>query len=405
MYDAIIVGARCAGSAVAMLLARQGFRILLLDRATFPSDTLSGHFIFYPGVQQLSRWGLLESIIASGCPPITSFSTNLGDFTLRGTVEPIDGVPGAIGPRRTILDTILVEAAAQAGAEVRTGFTVTDVIWDGDQVTGIRGHVQHGQPVTEHAAIIIGADGKHSRIAQLVDAPTTQEVPPLTCLYYSYWSDFPCDGFELNWRPRRLTLTFPTNDGLTFQAIEWPRAEFQALRSGLETNYLDTLTMMPDLRERLAGARRASIIYGTGDTPNCFRKRFGPGWALVGDAAHVKDPTPAQGISDAFADADVLAEKLGRAFSGELPIETALTRYETERNQRALPEYERTCQMAHLEGWNAPDVLALRAALRDNPAGTSAFFSTFTQMIPPETFFSPDNISRIMQQAAMTDPL
>src|SRR5690606_8764836 len=158
MYDAIVVGARCAGSPTAMLLAREGFRVLILDRASFPSDTLSAHYIHQPGVARLKRWRLLHQVAASNCPPARAPSVDVGPFQLRGTPPPAGDAAEAYAPRRTVLDQILVEAAAAAGVEVRERFSVTDLVMEGDRVTGIRGHGVGGAPVTEQARIVIGAD-------------------------------------------------------------------------------------------------------------------------------------------------------------------------------------------------------------------------------------------------------
>src|SRR5262252_74108 len=114
MYDAIIVGARAAGSPTAMLLARKGHRVLLLDRAEFPSDTLSTHYIHQPGVARLARWGLLDQVVAGGCTPVREAIFDPGPFTLTGTPPPADGHADAYAPRRTVLDAILLEAAAKA---------------------------------------------------------------------------------------------------------------------------------------------------------------------------------------------------------------------------------------------------------------------------------------------------
>jgi flavin-dependent dehydrogenase len=400
MYDAIVVGARCAGSATALLLARQGHKVLLVDKATFPSDTISGHFIMHPGVVRLKKWGLLDRVFASGCPPITRFSSNLGDYTLSGQVPyDFDGLPYAVGPRRTVLDTILVEAAVEAGAELRQGFAVNDVLWEDDRAVGIRGRTQEGSPVTERAHIVIGADGKHSKIAQLVQAPTYREAPSLTCWYMSYWSEFPCEGLEINWRHHRISFTFPTNDGLVQNAVAWPHQEFHAFRSNIEQNYLNTLNMMPDIAERLPDARRESQFYAMADLPGFFRKPYGEGWALVGDAGHHKDPTPAYGISDAFCDAELLADALQKGFAGEQSFEDALSDYEQHRNTRAIPDYEETCQRASLEMWDTPDMLGLRSALRGNEEDTSRFCAVMARAIPRESFFAPENIQRIMRQA------
>jgi flavin-dependent dehydrogenase len=403
MYDAIIVGARAAGSSTAMLLARKGYCVLMVDRATFPSDTISGHFIMHPGVVQLHRWGLLDKVIASGCPPINKVSSNFGDFTLTGHTPPeLGDLPFAIGPRRTVLDTLLAEAAVEAGAELRQGFTVTDVSCDNGQVVGIQGHGQDGASVTERARIVIGADGKHSKIAQLVEAPRYKEVPSLTCWYMSYWSGYPSEGLEVNWRHHRIIFSFPTNDGLVLHAVAWPHAEFHDFRSNIEQNYVDTLMMMPDIAERLPDARRESQFYAMADLPGFFCKPYGPGWALVGDAGHHKDPTPAYGISDAFLDAELLADAIHNGFSGEQSLENALADYEQRRNARAIPDHEATHEQARLEMWDAPEALSLRAAMRHNAEATDRFCAMVTRAIPREAFFTPKNLFQIIGVRGMS---
>ena len=404
MYDAIVVGARCAGSATALLLARKGYRVLLVDKAVFPSDTISGHFILHRGTVRLKRWGLLDKVLASNCPPITKWSSNFGDFTLTGQVPLIEDAPSAVGPRRTVLDNILLEAAVDAGVEVRQGFAVTDLLWDKACVVGIRGRTKEGSTVTERAQIVIGADGKHSKIAQLVQAPTYMELPSLTCWYYTYWSNFPCDSIELNWRPQRVTFTFPTNDGLTMTALGLPHRELHSFRSDIEGNFRNSLHLMTDLAARSDQARREERFYAMADVPNFLRKPYGLGWALIGDAGHHKDPTLAFGMSDAFCDAELLVDAIHQGLSGEQLLDEALAQYEQKRNARAIPDHEENYRMAHLEGWDAPEVLGLRAALRGNEQDTAHFCAIRARAVSPETFFSPENLQRIMMRQATRTP-
>jgi flavin-dependent dehydrogenase len=270
---------------------------------------------------------------------------------------------------------------------------------DGDQVMGIRGKSSAGTSVTEQAQIVIGADGKHSRIAQLVQAPLYREVSSLTCWYISYWSNFATEGLEMHWRPHRVIFSMETNDGLVMNAVGWRHDDFHQFRSDIEGNFLATMKQMPDLAERLPDARRETPFYGMADVPNFFRKPYGPGWALVGDAGHHKDPTPAFGISDAFCDAELLTDALDAGFSGQQTMQDALAGYEQKRNERAIPDHEFTCQRALLENWDDPQSLQLRAALRDNPADAGQFFGVVVRAIPPQTFFAPDNIGRIMAMA------
>jgi 2-polyprenyl-6-methoxyphenol hydroxylase-like FAD-dependent oxidoreductase len=231
-YDAIVVGARCAGSPTAMLLARSGYQVLVVDRARFPSDTVSTHLLHPPGVAALRRWGLLDRVTATGCPPIDTYAFDFGPFTISGAPG-TDQDPVAYGPRRTVLDKLLVDAASEAGAEVREGFTVDDVVVQDGRVGGVRGHGGDGQTVTEHARVVVGADGRHSRVARAVGPQQYNEKPPLLYSYYTYWSGLPMDGrFETYIRPDRGFAAWPTNDDLTLVIGGWPFAEFEANPGG-----------------------------------------------------------------------------------------------------------------------------------------------------------------------------
>ena len=272
MYDAVVVGARCAGSPTAMLLARKGYRVLLVDRAAFPSDSIRNHFIQHSGIAQLNRWGLLPTVITSNCPPIRDFTTDLGDFPLRVPVEQGDGVDANYAPRRVVLDKILVDAAVAAGVELRERFTVHGLLWDDHRVVGIRGRANGGQMVSEHASIVIGADGVHSVVARAVEAPQYSERPALTYAYYSYFSDVPVDGVEIWLRSWGPYINFPTNDGLTCVAIQAPVAGFHAFRSDIEGNFYQALDAVPELAERVRAGSRKERWYGTADLANFLRK-------------------------------------------------------------------------------------------------------------------------------------
>ena len=188
MFDAIVVGARCAGSPTAMLLARNGYRVLLVDRATFPSDTISTHFVWQLGLACLQRWNLLDRVLATNCPLISQFGMDYGDIQLKFDVIPGDGIAAICVPRRTVLDKILVDAASETGAEIREGFSVTALTWSNGQVTGIRGHDRGGTEIEEKARIVIGADGRNSLVARMVGATEYNVRPALTCGYYAYWN-------------------------------------------------------------------------------------------------------------------------------------------------------------------------------------------------------------------------
>lgn len=393
-YDAIVVGARCAGSPTAMLLARKGYRVLLVDRATFPSDTVSTHLVHPPGIAALDRWGLLDRLIATGCPPIGTYAFDFGAFTLAGSPGTTEH-PVAYGPRRTVLDHLLVEAAAEAGADVREGFAVGEVVVEDGRVNGIRGHGDDGSTVTERARVVIGADGLHSRVARSVQPEHYHDKPRLLCGYYAYWSGLPMNGrFETYVRPYRGFAALPTHDGLTVVIGGWPYAEFDANKADIEGNYLAIFDLVPSFAERIRDATRASRFAGL-TVPNYFRKPYGPGWALVGDAGHNKDFITAFGITDAFRDAELCATALDQTFTGLRSFDDAMLGYQTARDQDSLPMYELTTQVATLEP-PTPDLQQLLAAATRSQATTDEFVQVNSGVISPAQFFAPANVEKIL---------
>jgi 2-polyprenyl-6-methoxyphenol hydroxylase-like FAD-dependent oxidoreductase len=391
-YDVIVSGARCAGSPTALLLARRGHRVLLVDRATFPSDTVSTHLIHPPGIDALGRWGLLEALAATGCPAVTTYNFDFGPIALSGS-------PGtAYCPRRTVLDKLLVDAAADAGAEVREGFTVGEVLVDNGRVAGIRGHDRGGHTVTERARVVVGADGKHSRVAAAVGAATYNEKPMAEGAYYAYWSGVPTDGFELFVRPDRVMAAIPTHDGQTLVLASWPASEFDAFRADVEGNFLTTLELAPELAGRVRAGTRESRFHASGDLPGFFRRPYGPGWALVGDAGYTTDPSTAHGISDAFKDAERLARGLDDALSGRRPYDGALAEFQRTRDESVMPMYELTFGLATLEP-PPPELQQILAAAAGNESAMDAFARMFAGVLPVPEFFSPEHVARIMQAA------
>jgi flavin-dependent dehydrogenase len=401
MYDVIIIGARVAGSPTAMLLAQKGYKVLVVDRANFPSDTLSTHQIQITGGAQLQRWNLLDKIRATNCPPAHHVQFDLGWLTLRGEYPSLDGVDAVHSPRRTLLDKILVDAASARGAEVREGFSVEQVLFENGRVAGIRGRSKNGAAVTEHACIVIGADGQHSVVARAVQAAAYSTKPTLSCAYYTYFGDVPVSGGEIYARPRRAIGVWPTNDGLTMIYTAWPIAEFHQYRADIEGNFFQTLDLVPALAQRVRQGKRAERFLGTADLANFYRKPYGPGWALVGDAGYHKDPITGLGISDAFRDAELLAEAIHAGFAGQQTLDDALSNYEKWRNAASKAMYEFTMQLASFASPGAEQI-ALFEALRHNPTATNQFFGALTGAAPMEKFFAPDNLFRILGVQRMT---
>ncbi len=397
-YDAIVVGARCAGAPTAMLLARQGYRVLAVDRAHFPSDTVSTHLVHAPGIAALQRWGLLDDVVATGCPAINTYALDFGPFTIAGTPRPEGGISTAYAPRRTVLDKILVDAADRAGAEIREGFSVDDLIVEDGTVVGIRGHDEGRRIVNERASVVIGADGRNSHLAKLLRPARYNEKPLLQWSCYTYWSDLPVDGMQTVIRPDRGWAAMPTNDGLTLLVVGWPNSESRAFKSDVEGNYLKTLELVPEVAQRVRHATREAPFAG-GAAPNYFRTPHGPGWVLVGDAGYSKDSITAQGISDSFLDAERVTAALSAVFEHGHAFAPTMNAHQQARDAHALPIYEFTTQLATLEG-PPPEMQQLLSAVHGNQAAMDAFVSIIAGTVSPVEFFDPDHIGHIMAAAA-----
>jgi 2-polyprenyl-6-methoxyphenol hydroxylase-like FAD-dependent oxidoreductase len=395
-FDAIVVGARCAGSPTAMLLARKGYRVLLVDRATFPSDTVSTHILHPLGTRALSRWNLLDRLGATGCPPVHTYAFDFGPFTLAGAPGTSEA-PVGYCPRRTILYKLLVDAAAEAGVEVREGFAVQEVLIEGGRAVGIRGRSRHGDSV-ERARVIVGADGWRSLVAEAVRPERYDEKPRLLAGYYTYWSGLPMDGrFETYIRHRRGFAAVPTHHDLTMLIVGWPYGEFAENRKDIEGNYLKAVGLAPAFADRLRGARREARFAGAA-VPNFFRKPYGPGWALVGDAGYNRDFITGQGIMDAFHDAELCVEALDKSFSGARPFVEAMHEYQRTRDARVKAMYEFTCQLATLEP-PPPEMQQLFAAMHGNQTAMDDFARMNAGTISPAEFFAPENVKAIAAAA------
>jgi 2-polyprenyl-6-methoxyphenol hydroxylase-like FAD-dependent oxidoreductase len=393
-FDVIIVGARCAGSPTAMLLARQGYRVLAVDRATFPSDTVSTHILHPLGAGALSKWRLLDRLAATGCPPIHTYVFDFGPFTLTGSPG-TDEMPPAFCPRRTVLDKLLIDAAADSGAEIREGFTVEKILTEDGRVFGIEGRSKHGGVIAERADVVVGADGRKSVVAEAVRPEQYNEKPPLLAGYYTYWSGLPMDGRLENYvRDKRGFAAVPTHDDLTMIIAGWPYAEAAENKKDIEGHYLKTLELAAAFADRLRGAKREARFAGTA-VPNYFRKPYGPGWALVGDAGYNRDFITAQGILDAFRDAELCATALDQSLSGRRSFEDAMSEYQRTRDAQVTAMYDLTCQWATLEP-PPPEMQQLLAATAGNQAAMDDFMRMNAGTISPSAFFAPENVSAIL---------
>jgi flavin-dependent dehydrogenase len=399
MYDVIVVGARVGGSATAMLLAREGLRVLAVDRASFPSDTLSTHQVQLPGVARLARWGVLDGVIDSGAPPTRRVRFHLPGTLLDGRWPAHEGVDALYSPRRTVLDALLVDAARRAGAEVRERFAVEEIVIE-DGVVRVRGRERGGAAVTETARFVVGADGKHSAVARAARAAEYRTEPARSLACYTYWEGVEMDGGEMYALGRRAVGAWPTNDGLVMTYIAWPIEEFDTFRGDVEGHVLATLDHAGTLGERVRAGRRAERFRATPDLPNIIRVPYGDAWALVGDAGLVMDPITGQGIGHALRDAELLARALADGFAGRRPLDATLAAYQASRDAETLPMFNFTLQLASFAP-PQPEEQVLFSALARRPEEIQRFFGVLAGVEPMGEYFAPRNLLRLIGARGM----
>jgi flavin-dependent dehydrogenase len=381
MYDVIVVGARCAGASLAMLLARAGHRVALVDRTSFPSDTMSTHFLWQRGAARLHAWGLLDALQERGCVPIRAITFDVGPVRLCGTGPPVGGVSDTYCPRRTVLDALLVQAATESGAELVDRFVVDGLVWSEGCVVGVEGHHRGSAKTILRARVVVGADGLHSTVARATGARSYQEHPALTGVIYSYWSGLSALGASFHARADRLILVWPTNDDLTCIYVAWPHNGFRQVRKNVEAEFHAALDLVPGLGEAVASGQREQRFVGTDDLPNLYRTSVGLGWALAGDAGHHKDPSTGMGMSDAFASAELLAEAIDGSLVGQRPIDGALSDYQNKRDALTANGYALTLSTARLAPLT-PRLEAFYGAAADQPEVICRIFGVIGGSLP-----------------------
>jgi 2-polyprenyl-6-methoxyphenol hydroxylase-like FAD-dependent oxidoreductase len=358
-YDAIVVGARCAGAATAMLLARAGRDVLVVERGEPGADTLSTHALMRGGVVQLRRWGLLDAVRAAGTPAIRSATFHYADDAVPVAIQPRDGVDALYAPRRTVLDPLLVRAAADAGAHVVHRAAAVDLLRDaGGRVSGLAVSVRGGEPVRVRAPIVIGADGMRSRIAALAGAPAERVAPHATAIVYGHVAGLEQGGYHWYYRPSVSAGAVPTNGGATCVFVAMPPERFRReLAGGLPRLYGAVLAeAAPELAGAVRQARLAGKLWPFPGATGFLRRAWGPGWALVGDAGYFKDPLTAHGITDALRDAELLARAVVAGGDG------ALAAYQAARDAASVGLFEATDRIASF-AWDLDEARRAHRAL------------------------------------------
>ncbi len=369
-FDVVVVGARVAGAATAMLLADAGKRVLLLDRSRYGVDTLSTLALMRGGVMQLQRWGLLEHIIDKGTPPARRTTFHFADGELTIPIKEAHGVDALYAPRRTVLDPILVDAAARAGADVRYGITVSGVRRNyKGRVTGVVGRDEKGAGVTFDAGLVIGADGMRSTLAQRVGAPVSRAGEHATALIYGYWRDLEVAGpvgYDWIFRRNAGAGLIPTNDGETCVFVGSSAARVG--NGGMRVFEEILHEASPEFAAQVAAARPPLGVRTFLGRPGLMRRPWGPGWALVGDAGNWKDPITAHGLTDALRDAELLARAVIAAGEGCESMDAALRGYQEVRDRLSIPLFDVTDKVASL-AWTDAEIgdllLQMNKAMND----------------------------------------
>ena len=399
-YDVIVVGARVAGAPTAMLLARKGHRVLLVDKATFPSDTISTHNLTLAAMASLKRWGLYDTIAASDCPPVDRVLFDIEGLILEGWDGPFEGIEKMYNVRRSALDEILVRAAEEAGVDVRQGFNVDELIIEDGVCRGIRGRSRNGEALVARASIVVGADGRHSRVAAAMGAAEYNTAPSKTFTYYSYYAGLDMKGrMEFYDREGATIVAQPTSGNLAMVAVIQPIALFKQCRANIEAGLDAVLQRAPEFYTRLQAATRVERMLGSADVPTGMRVPYGPGYALVGDAGVHVDPTMGQGITNAFRDADLLADAIDSGLRGEQPMEEALAAFHQARDEAVLPMFELINEMISGEP-PSEEFIAVLEALPGNKRQVNRFIGVMLGTVPVADFYSEANLTSIVEEAS-----
>ena len=357
-YNVVVVGARCAGAATAMLLAQAGHRVLMVDRGRYGTDALSTHALMRGAVIQLHRWNVLPSVIASGATPVRQATFFYGDESVAVPIAPRGGIDALYAPRRHVIDRLLVDAADEAGVDVVYGVRLEGLQRsEGGGGAGVVLEDDAGRVHRVTSRMVVGADGMRSTVARLVDAPVYRVGQHASGTMYGHWTGLDVDGYGWYFAPGLSAAAIPTNAGQVCVSLSVPGSRFTTLFAHQPDKAFGELLsqVAPDLASQIGRAGR-SRLRGFAGEAGFFRRSYGAGWALVGDAGYFKDPLTAHGITDALRDAELLADAI------DTGSDDALADYQEQRDAASVDLFEITDAIASFD-WNLTTVRPLHEAL------------------------------------------
>jgi flavin-dependent dehydrogenase len=380
-YDALIVGGRVAGASLAQLLARQGRRVLVADRDEFPSDTMSTHFMGLPTVGALKRLGVLNDVLAAGFRRITRHRTWIDDCCFEGPAGPTGTF--SLAPRRSVLDSTLLEHAVKAGARFEQRTRADGLLQEDGRVVGAVLQTTGGERREVRARVVIGADGKSSKVAEWVGAEKYDAVPALRPAYYAYFKGIEPRAeatLELWFGGNQIGFLFPMREGEDCIALEIQPEEFDDFRSQHDAVFEARVRQLPEMARRMQNAHLEGKVMGVKGIDNHFRKPYGPGWALTGDAGYLKDPSTGLGIGDALEQSFMLAEALGGWFDGA-DWEATMSAFQQKRDQTMKPMYNATLAFTRMRDMTPAEQNLLKAVFL-SPGTTRALAHGIVAQLP-----------------------
>lgn len=403
-YDVIITGARCAGATLAIYLAKAGFEVLLVDSATFPSDTLSTNTFFNNTAALLREIGVLDQLVETNVTPVQTIKFQFEDTVIEGPIPKVDGEDTAYCIRRTYLDHILLKQAKKhRNITVIEGFRVTDLIYDGERVTGMRGEDGAKRKQEYRASLVVGADGRNSKIRRLVNSELKLSSPSAVTIYFGYFSGISHDSvpkFEVYKRDDKMAILFPTNDDLYVVTVNFPLEDknlidkFKNDPENTIRQFLRDYFPNTTIGNRIEHSTLIEPIKGLIGYNNYWYQGMGNGWALVGDAICFKDPAMAQGIHDAIQGARILADILIKNNGQINEWEKIAEDYQKSMEAEFMVRFYMGCELSKNEKITEQQD-AIHKIISTHPSVIEKFFGIYNYANEPADF--EEELNRIIQ--------